>query len=1017
MASTRFDGINHGLQIGNNHGSITAEFHLPLERPETPPNPVSTVPFRRDPDFVSRDTLLDLINEKSSVPGSRIALVGLGGVGKSQLAIEYSYRIRDRSPERWVFWVHASNAARFEQSLREIADYVKIPGRQDPNANIFKLVQSWLRDKRQRKWTLILDNIDDYWFVNEAQPRGQEGLTNGRISDSARPLLEFLPRSSNGSIIITTRTTEVALKLVNHQDLIKIEPMARSEALELLQKKLEPIDTTDELPKLVEALEFMPMAIAQAAAYIKHRAPRYSVSQYLDMFRKSDSAAIRLLDYEAGHLYRDWEAKNAILVTWQISFGHIRRIRPSAVDLLSLMSFYDRHAIPENLLRVQSGSKNDYSNSEKVVHSSSDEDMDTASTASESETYYDFEDDIATLRDYSFISVGEDRTVFSMHRLVQLTVRMWLKTYGQMELWKERFINNLCQEFPTSDYENWKTCRSLFPHVKSALFQRPESQECLRKWATLLYRGAQYAWRSGNIAEVEKLASKSRAHRVRILGEAHEEALKSTELLGIAYTLEGRWDDAEKLQVQVMKTRKTELGEEHPDTLKSMVNLGVTYIRQDRLKEAEKLLVQAMEIRKSKLGEDHSDTVWSMANVAGLFQALCRWEEAEKLGVQVIKAYKTKFGEDHPDTLTVASNLGAQYAMQGRWEEAEKLEVQVLEIRKTKLGDDHPDTLLSMYNLASMYMDQSQWEEAEKLEVQVVESRKTKLGEDHPDTLLSMESLALIYKEQGRWEEAERLEVQVMETRKTKLGEYHPDVLASMANLAATYREQGRWEETERLEVQLMETRKSKLGKDHSDTLSSMANLALTYWNQNQWEKAQTLEEQGQWEEAENLEVLVIETRKTKLSEDHPDALRSMANLAAIYREQGRWEEAEHLSVQVLKMTKSRLGEDHLDRLECMNNLAMTYWKQGRWEKAENLEVQVLETRKTKLGEYHPDTLTSLANLSFIWKSSGKTADAINLLRECLAKQRHTIGPNHPHAASNSETLLVWEAEELNIIE
>ncbi|KAJ5900176.1 uncharacterized protein N7473_004246 [Penicillium subrubescens] len=158
MASMSFRGKNEGLQIGDNTGSV---LHWPLVRPETPPSPLSTIPFHRDPDFVSRDILLHRIHEKSSVPGSRIALVGLGGVGKSQLAIEYGYRVRFESPATWVFWVHASNEARFEQGFRDIANQVKILGRQDPKVNIFALVENWLRDDNRGKWLLILDNVDD----------------------------------------------------------------------------------------------------------------------------------------------------------------------------------------------------------------------------------------------------------------------------------------------------------------------------------------------------------------------------------------------------------------------------------------------------------------------------------------------------------------------------------------------------------------------------------------------------------------------------------------------------------------------------------------------------------------------------------------------------------------------------------------------------------------------------------------------------------------------------------------
>ncbi|OCK97191.1 uncharacterized protein K441DRAFT_470289, partial [Cenococcum geophilum 1.58] len=118
-------------------------------------------PFRRDPDFVDRGTLLGQIREKLPAPASRIALVGLGGVGKSQLAIEHCYRTADRSPGTWVFWVHASNAARLEQGFRDIADLVKLAGRTDPQANVFKLARDWLRDEKNGRWLLVLDNADD----------------------------------------------------------------------------------------------------------------------------------------------------------------------------------------------------------------------------------------------------------------------------------------------------------------------------------------------------------------------------------------------------------------------------------------------------------------------------------------------------------------------------------------------------------------------------------------------------------------------------------------------------------------------------------------------------------------------------------------------------------------------------------------------------------------------------------------------------------------------------------------
>ncbi|KAJ5922217.1 Tetratricopeptide-like helical [Penicillium verrucosum] len=755
MTSNSFYGSNSGLQVGVNTGPI----NIALERPETPTKPLSTVPFAQDQEFVSRDGLLRQIREKSLILGSRIALVGLGGVGKSQLAIEYSHQIRSQSPATWVIWVHGSNESRFEQSFRDIADQVKIPGRQNPQPNIFKLVENWLRDEKIGKWVCILDNVDDDQLLSIKSP----------ANASSKPLLEYIPRSQNGFVIITSRNREVALKMVDHKGLVEVNPMERSEALELLQIKLGENQESErqESEQLVDVLEFMPLAIIQAASYIRNRAPRCSVSQYLTDFQKSDREATKLLKKEAGHIYRDREAKNSILVTWQISFDYIRQTRPSAADLLSLMSFFDRQGIPEDLVRHQPeanyGSRSaselpsDYSDraiseSGLGLDDSSDGEISDSDTSpdfeedvsdgeiSDSDTSPDFEDDITTLRDYSFITIS-GKSTFMMHRLVQLTTRAWLESHGQIDQWKDKFINTLDAEFPTGEYENWERCRLLFPHVKSAMSQRPTSIELQRQWATLLYRGAWYAWRSGNIADTTKMASKSTEQRILLLGDKHKEVIDSISMLATAFRLGGRWKEAEPLQVQVMETRKAKLGEDHPDTLTSMSNLALTFWSQGRWKEAEPLQVQVMETRKAKLGEDHPSTLTSMSNLALTFSDQGRWKEAEPLQVQVIETRKAKLGEDHPDTLTSMSNLALTFCDQGRWKEAEPLQVQVMETSKTKLGEHHPNTLTSMSNLAHTWKSSGRDAEAIDLLRKCFAKKKQIIGLNHPHTLSDSRTL------------------------------------------------------------------------------------------------------------------------------------------------------------------------------------------------------------------------------------------------------------------------------------
>jgi hypothetical protein len=146
----------------------------------------------------------------------------------------------------------------------------------------------------------------------------------------------------------------VASRVVEESEITPVKPMDEEDAVTLLKKKFGTESNSVDLAELAAVLEFMPLAIVQAAAYIRQRAPRCSIHKYLDEFRKSDKRKTSLLNHKAGHLRRDPEAKNSILITWQISFDHIRDTQRSAADLLSLMSFFNRQGIPEALHRSES---------------------------------------------------------------------------------------------------------------------------------------------------------------------------------------------------------------------------------------------------------------------------------------------------------------------------------------------------------------------------------------------------------------------------------------------------------------------------------------------------------------------------------------------------------------------------------------------------------------------------------------------------------------------------------------
>ncbi|KAH7061799.1 kinesin light chain [Paraphoma chrysanthemicola] len=402
-----------------------------------------------------------------------------------------------------------------------------------------------------------------------------------------------------------------------------------------------------------------------------------------------------------------------------------------------------------------------------------------------SSSSHEKEEAVKVLRKYGLVVMRPAESSLDLHQLVHRALRECLQRQGLLDKWTGTAAQELYGVFPDNNHRSRSKWRRLLPHAKYVLLHGQAEKgggdrlELARKCAMALYN-------------------------------------------------DGRWKEAEELEVQVMETSSRVLGDEHPDTLISMNNLASTYSDQGRWKEAEELEVQVMETRKRVLGDEHPDTLTSIANLALTYSDQGRWKEAEELEVQVIETSSRVLGDEHPDTLISMNNLASTYSNQGRWKEAEELFMQVMETRKSVLSDEHPSTLTSMANLASTYSKQGWWKKAEELEVQVIETSSRVLGDKHPDTLISMNNLASTYSNQGRWKEAEELFMQVMETRKSVLSDEHPSTLTSMNNLAFTLEGQGLYDKAILLLEQCYQLRHQVLGPKHPNTVSSL--VALQAW-------------------------------------------------------------------------------------------------------------------------------------------------------------------------------------------
>ncbi|KAH8696259.1 hypothetical protein BGW36DRAFT_321293 [Talaromyces proteolyticus] len=865
------------------------------------------IPFPKNPRFVGRQHEIHRLEELMSRGSRKLAITGLGGVGKTQVALELAYRMKEKDAECSIFWIPCTSYEAVEQACMTIAQMVGI---QDVKpAEVKESIKAYFTQKHG-KWLLVFDNADD-----------MDMWTKG--SSTVPALKDFLPYNDQGHIIFTSRNRKLAVKLAS-ADVVHVPELDKETGLEFLEKSLIQqilITNADTRIALLEQLTFLPLAITQAAAYINENG--IGVSDYLLLLEEQEADIVELLSEDFGDDGRYKDVQNPVAMTWLISFSQIQKTDQLAADYLSLMACVNPRNIPQSLFPQPISKK-------RMV------------------------DALGVLNAYSFIDIQPGNGFLTLHRLVHLATRNWIRKEQQFSICIIKAADRFKEVFPDDDPTNRQLWREYLPH---ALFLLGESEFKVQQEQYI-----NFLWKVGRCLDSD-----------------------------------GRYNEAEMLFKDVVMLRQQGYGDTHVYTLASIADLASTYWNQGRWKEAEELEIQVMETRKQVQGPEHPDTLTSIANLASTYRNQGQWKKAEKLEMQVIETRKQVLEPEHPKILNSMENLASTYWNQGRWKEAEELDVQVMKIRKQRLGPEHPNTLTSMANLASIYGNQGRWKEAEELEVQVMETRKQILGPEHPNTLISMANLASTYWNQGRWKEAEELQTTELKLCSKTLGPEHPDTLTSIANLALIYGNQGRWKEAEELEVQMMETRKQILGPEHPNTLTSIANLASTYWNQ------------GRLKEAEELEIQVIKTRKQVLGPEHPSTLTSMANLASTYGNQGRWKEAEELEVQVMETRKQILGPEHPNTLISMANLASTYWNQGRWKEAEELEIQVMETRKQVLGPEHPDTLTSMANLAYTLESQGKLADAIVLMQNCYELRNKVLGPDHPDARSSSDDLKKWE--------
>ncbi|KAH7123000.1 hypothetical protein EDB81DRAFT_913094 [Dactylonectria macrodidyma] len=794
---------------------------------QTEPKGHWMVPFERNEAFVGREDVLQLLLDR--IPPSanqdmcqRTAIEGLGGVGKTQLALEAAFRLRRTHPSCSVFWVPAIDASTFEKAYRGIGRLLGVSGIDESQADIKALVNAALSQVEAGQWLLVIDNADDPSLMF-----GPTGLST------------CFPSSMNGSLLLTTRTREVAVRLdIPGTGILRTTKMSREEAMEMIAERLteSQMQDTASITGLLDFLDDLPLAIKQASNFMY--ATGMTTARYLEHCRSSDTISVNLLSQDFEDRGRYDTIKNPVATTWLISFEHISRDNPQAGEYLRFMCFLAEKDIPISLLPLAS----DEIEAEKAI---------------------------GTLDAYGFVTRRKDGMSIDMHRLVRLAMRNWLLKEGQVQQEYVRVIQRVEEMFPHPVHENREVWMKYIAQAQSAL----ESEvECGTDEATaeLLTKVGNGLYWLGSYQHAGLLLQRSVDMSEKVLGREHQSTLTSMNNLALTLLEQGKYEDAEKTHRKTLELMEQVLGKEHQSTLTSMNNLALTLLEQGKYEDAEKTHRKTLELREQALGKEHPDTLTSMNNLALALQKQGKYEDAERIQRKTLELMEQVLSKEHPDTLASMNNLALALLEQGKYEDAEKTHRKTLELKEQVLGKEHPDTLASMNNLALALLEQGKYEDAERIQRKTLELKEQVLGKEHPDTLASMNNLALALLEQGKYEDAERIQRKTLELKEQVLGREHQSTLTSMNNLALTLLEQGKYEDAEKTHRKTLELREQVLGKEHPDTLTSMNNLA--------W----VLADLGQVQEAEKLYRRTTKLLEKVLGINHPHTLTSKRNLAGL---------------------------------------------------------------------------------------------------------------------------------------
>jgi tetratricopeptide (TPR) repeat protein len=645
-----------------------------------PRKAVFGVSFERNAVFTGREDVLESIRsalwECRDDRWPRVAaLSGMGGVGKTQIALEYA--CRNRAAYRQAFWVLADTETSLREGYAAIALRMDLPEKDAPDQGwTVQAVQRWFEENDD--WLLILDNADEV--------------------ESAR---HFIPAGGRGHVLLTTRAGVISPGM----KVTRVETMGVEDGAILLLRRAGRIESNESLEDasendrvaalaLSEIVGGLPLALDQAGAYILNR--QRTPADYRDRYTRE---RMKLL----GKPGRQGAGQHdPVTITFSLAFS---RLDPESAgaDLVRACAFLAPDAIPDELFRTGARALGG-----RFCEMGDDEDV--------------WDDAVAEATRFSLLHRDADAHTLSLHRLVQSVLQEGMSSAAQ-RMWKERCVHALALAFPDPDFSLWGLCERLLPHalvgvrwVEEQGFEDAES-------ADLLLYAATYIGDRARDLEAKPLLERALSIREKNLGPEDPGTADCLTSLAVNCFKRSDNDGAEALLRRALDIREAALGPDHPKVAESLSNIASVYAHLDRHPEAEAMHLRAVSVQEKALGPEHPDTALSLNNLAVHYHLQHRPGEAEPVFRRALAIWEKTLGTQHPYTTLALHNLGILCFEGARFDEAREFYERALNAREEGIGPTHPDTIATARRLRDLYRLQGIHKTAEALEARFPDSR------------------------------------------------------------------------------------------------------------------------------------------------------------------------------------------------------------------------------------------------------------------------------------------------------